>query len=136
MKQYYVYILKCADGHYYTGVTNDLERRLAEHQSGLHPKSYTYSRRPVELVFSLDFNDVYRAISFEKQVKGWNRKKKEAIISGNWEQLNALAACKNETTHLGYDSCFDSCFDSAQHDVAQQDKSPHDNRTPETCFNA
>lgn len=67
---YSVYILKCSDGSYYTGITNDLERRLYEHQSGLNLEFYTHRRRPVELVFHQDFNDVNQAIDFEKQVKG------------------------------------------------------------------
>lgn len=96
---YSVYLLKCSDGSYYTGITNDLERRLYEHQSGLSPESYTHRRRPVELVFYLDFNDVNQAIDFEKQVKGWSRKKKEAIIAGNWESLRPLAECGNATSH-------------------------------------
>lgn len=88
---YTVYILKYADGLYYTGVTNDIERRLYEHQEGLHKKSFTYSRRPVKLVFQEHFHDINQAISFEKQVKGWRRAKKEAIISGEWEKLPALS---------------------------------------------
>ncbi|WBV61603.1 GIY-YIG nuclease family protein [Chryseobacterium camelliae] len=85
MKQYFVYILKCSDNSYYTGITNNLEVRLAQHQSGKYPESYTHKRRPVELVFFCEFNDVLQAIAFEKQVKGWSRKKKEAIINDNWE---------------------------------------------------
>ena len=91
MKQYFVYILLCNDGSYYTGVTNNLERRLYEHESGLDPKSYTFSRRPLKLVFSEYFVDINQAIALEKQVKGWNRKKKEAIIRGNWELLPELS---------------------------------------------
>ena len=104
MRQYFVYILKCADGSYYTGITNDVDRRFEEHQSGYNRKAYTYKRRLVELVFYLDFPDPDQAIDFEKQVKGWTRKKKEAIIRGDWESLKELAACKNETSHLGFDS--------------------------------
>ena len=80
MKHYYVYILKCSDDSYYTGVTNNIDRRFAEHKTGENNKSYTYNRRPVELVFCEEFNDVNQAIAFEKQVKGWTRKKKEAIM--------------------------------------------------------
>lgn len=54
---YYVYILKCADSSYYTGITSDLDRRLAEHKGGHHPDSYTFSRRPVELVYAAYFLD-------------------------------------------------------------------------------
>ena len=98
MKQYHVYILKCSDHSYYTGVTSELEKRFLEHQTGKHPESYTYKRRPVELVFQQEFKDVNEAIAFEKQVKGWSRKKKEAIINNNWESLKELSVCKNSTS--------------------------------------
>lgn len=91
MKRYWVYILKCADDSYYTGVTGDLEARLLKHQSGHYPESYTHNRRPVELVFQTEFSDINQAIAFEKQVKGWSRKKKEAIINDEWEKLPNLS---------------------------------------------
>ena len=91
MEIYNVYILKCADDSYYTGITNDIDRRLWEHQNGIHTKCYTYRRRPVELVFIESFNDVNQAIAFEKQIKGWSRKKKEAIINNEWEKLPELS---------------------------------------------
>ncbi|MGZ3899337.1 MAG: GIY-YIG nuclease family protein [Bacteroidia bacterium] len=91
MKSMYVYILECADSSYYTGVTNDADKRLVQHNEGINKKSYTYSRRPVKLVFSLYFNDPADAISFEKQVKGWSRKKKEALINDRWDLLPELA---------------------------------------------
>jgi putative endonuclease len=102
MNNYYVYILKCSDNSYYTGVTNNLERRVIEHQEGLDKNSYTHNRRPVELVFYTSFTDINQAISFEKQVKGWSRKKKEAIINNNWEKLKPLSECKNSTSHKNY----------------------------------
>ncbi|OJV14677.1 MAG: hypothetical protein BGO21_18415 [Dyadobacter sp. 50-39] len=95
MKSYYVYIAKCADDSYYTGLTNDLQRRLAEHNTGKDSGSYTFTRRPVEIVFANEFNDIRQAIAFEKQVKGWSRKKKEAIISDKWEDLRKLSECQN-----------------------------------------
>ncbi len=97
-KTYYVYILKCSDESYYTGMTNNIDRRIAEHSSGMNPECYTATRRPVELVFAYEFKYVNNAIAFEKQVKGWSRKKKEAIIGGNWEELRKLAECMNKTT--------------------------------------
>lgn len=100
MKSYYVYILQCADDSYYTGVTNNLERRLAEHNSGRNSCSYTATRRPVEMVFWIEFRDIRQAIAFEKQVKGWSRKKKEAIIEGRWEDLTILAECQNASHYL------------------------------------
>jgi len=94
MNQYFVYILLCSDNSYYTGITNDLERRLYEHQNGINPGSYTCKRRPVKLVFHEMFPDVNQAIAFEKQVKGWKRAKKEAIINGNWHLLPEVAKRK------------------------------------------
>ena len=88
---YYVYILKCSDNSYYTGITNDLSRRVNEHNDGINPSCYTYTRRPVKLVFSSEFTDVTLAILFEKQVKGWSRKKKEAMINGEWHLLPDLS---------------------------------------------
>ncbi len=99
MKSYYVYILKCRDNSYYTGVTNNIERRIEEHQSGEDKNAYTYHRRPLKLVFCEDFTEISQAIAFEKQIKGWTRNKKEAIIENNWVKLKELAACKNQSHH-------------------------------------
>lgn len=96
MKHYHVYILRCSDNSYYTGITNDIERRLIEHQSGENTNCYTYKRRPIKLVFNEVFGDVNQAIAFEKKVKGWRRAKKEAIINGNWDLLPELAKPKIE----------------------------------------
>lgn len=95
MKDYFVYILKCSDESYYTGITNNLEKRINEHQSGLI-KGYTSSRLPVKLVFSEKFSDVNQAIRLEKQLKGWNRKKKEALINGNLDLLVKLSNSKKK----------------------------------------
>ena len=92
MKTYCVYILKCRDKSYYTGITNDIERRFKEHQNGIHKKCYTFNKRPLELVFTEVFFDVNQAIGFEKQVKGWTREKKEAIINGRWDLLLGLSS--------------------------------------------
>jgi putative endonuclease len=94
-KYYYVYILRCADGTFYTGITNNIERRFREHQSGYNPDCYTFSRRPVELLYAVDFIDPQQAIDFEKQVKRWSRSKKQALIDGDWERLKLLAKGKN-----------------------------------------
>ncbi|MGB5007260.1 MAG: GIY-YIG nuclease family protein [Ferruginibacter sp.] len=95
MKYYYVYILKCNDDSYYTGVTNDIEKRLREHNSDHAVTSYTFNRRPVQLVYSQQFNDIKQAIELEKQIKGWSRKKKEALINEDWEKLKLFS--KNYT---------------------------------------
>lgn len=103
MKTYFVYILKCSDKSYYTVVTNDFEGRIAAHNDGLDPHAYTFKRRPVELVFLQDFREIQEAIAFEKQVKGWGRKKKEAIIQNNWQLLKSLSECKNHTSHKNFE---------------------------------
>lgn len=97
MNSYYVYILKCNDQSYYTGVTNNLDRRLAEHNSSGNNINYTSTRRPLELVFSQEFFDIKQAIALEKQIKGWSRKKKTAFIEEDWLKLKALS--KNYTQH-------------------------------------
>jgi putative endonuclease len=94
MKQSYVYILKCSDGSYYTGVTSNLESRMFKHNSGFYPESYTSSRRPLELVFYCEFTDINLAIDKEKQIKRWSRAKKEALINGDFEALVNLAKKK------------------------------------------
>jgi len=97
MKFFYVYIVLCADGSYYTGMTNDVDRRLLEHNSGINVKAYTFKRRPVKLVFHEQFIDFYSAEAFEKQIKGWSRRKKEALINGEYQELIRLS--KNYTKH-------------------------------------
>lgn len=96
VKTYWIYILKCSDGSYYTGSTSNLEKRISEHQNGLI-KGYTSKRLPVKLVFSEYFEDVYFAISAERQIKRWKRVKKEALVKGNFKLLHKLAECNNET---------------------------------------
>ncbi|MEW6739942.1 MAG: GIY-YIG nuclease family protein [Nitrospirota bacterium] len=91
MRSYYIYILQCSDGSYYTGVTNNVERRFYEHQEGLIDGCYTHNKRPVKLKYVEEFSDVREAIGREKQIKGWNRKKKEALIRGDFEKLIELA---------------------------------------------
>ena len=94
MKIYHVYILKCSDGTYYTGITSDLEKRIESHQSGRYKDSYTSSRRPLKLVYYCDFTEVNKAIEVEKQIKKWSRAKKQALISGKFELLPNLAKKK------------------------------------------
>ena len=71
-----------------------------EHSRGVNHKSYTYSRRPVTCVFSEMYTDPELAIRIEKQIKGWSRKKKEALIAKDFYALHELAKCKNKTSHL------------------------------------
>lgn len=94
MKTYYVYILKCNDGTYYTGFTSNLTKRIFEHDKGTHKDAYTYKRRPVELVYYCEFTNPDFAIDTEKQIKKWSKAKKEALINNEFEKLPNLAKKK------------------------------------------
>lgn len=94
---YYVYIAECKDWSYYTGITSDIEKRLWEHNTGQDEVCYTYTRRPVELKYYESFNDVNQAIAREKQLKGWSRKKKQALIADNFEKLKELSKSKRNS---------------------------------------
>jgi len=100
-KTYWVYILKCSDESYYTGSTSNLEKRLSEHQNGLI-EGYTFSRRPIELVFSEYFSDMYDAITAERRIKGWKKAKKKALIEGDFNLLHEFAECKKKTSHTNF----------------------------------
>jgi predicted GIY-YIG superfamily endonuclease len=87
---FWVYILRCADKSYYTGHTDNLEQRIAEHKHGLCG-GHTASRLPVELVFSQDCTTREEALAAEQQIKGWSRKKKVAMMRGDWAEVSRLA---------------------------------------------
>src|SRR6266576_4805818 len=90
----YLYILRCVDGSYYTGTARaGLEQRVAEHNAGTYG-GYTAQRRPVTLVFSQWFDRITDAIAAERQVKGWSRAKKEALIRGDFSSLRILSLRK------------------------------------------
>jgi LAO/AO transport system kinase len=93
MKPFHVYILRCSDGSYYTGQTDDLDARMQQHAFG--QVGYTSTRKPVELVWQGEFETRDGAIAFEQQIKGWSRAKKEALIRGDWEQVSTLAKSKS-----------------------------------------
>ena len=111
MKSSFVYILKCSDDSFYTGITSNLELRLIQHQKGLKGTSFTAKKLPVTLVYYQHFMIIEQAIAFEKQVKGWSRKKKSALINRHWDKLKEFSRCLNRTSHKNYRS-----FDSAQED--------------------
>ncbi len=102
VKYLYVYILKCSDGLYYVGVTNDMDERLEEHNQGKNKDAFTYYRRPVELKFCELFSDYNLAIEWETRIKKWSSKKKEALINSDWQSLKEGARCKNITSHINY----------------------------------
>jgi predicted GIY-YIG superfamily endonuclease len=87
---YFVYILRCSDASYYVGHTDDVEKRLEEHERGML-SVYTRKRRPVKLMFAEEFNTRNDAFERERQIKGWSRAKKEALIKGNWQRLQELS---------------------------------------------
>lgn len=99
LTSYYVYIVMCSDKSYYTGVTNNVDGRVWEHNNSEDQKSYTYSRRPVDLMFIEVWEDIDGAIAREKQLKGWSRKKKEALIYGKDNDLPRLSKGRNGYMH-------------------------------------
>ncbi len=90
-QQFYTYILKCSDGLYYTGHTDDLEVRVSQHHSGHFPNCFTFNRRPLELLWVNKFSSRYEALEAERKLKGWSRVKKEALIRGDWDAVERLA---------------------------------------------
>jgi len=87
---FWTYMLKCADGSYYVGHTDDLESRMSAHHAGV-PSCYTTRRRPLLLVWSQDFGTREEALAAERQINGWSRKKKEALVRHDWSEIRRLA---------------------------------------------
>ena len=86
-----IYVLRCADGHYYVGSTKrTVEERVQEHSDG-SIEGYTKPRRRVTLVYSEYFDEIVEAIALERQLKGWSRAKKEALIAGRLDLLPNLS---------------------------------------------
>jgi putative endonuclease len=97
----WMYILRCSDGSYYTGSTNALELRIKQHQAG-EGANHTKKRLPVELVYFEEYGRIDVAFYREKQVQGWTRKKKEALINGFEENLKEAARCLNTSSHSNF----------------------------------
>ncbi len=91
MRTYYVYMLRCVDGTFYVGFTNDIVRRYNEHVYGYDETCYTHSRRPLLLVYAGEFQKPLDAIAFEKRMKGWSHKKKRAFADRDWPLLKRLS---------------------------------------------
>jgi predicted GIY-YIG superfamily endonuclease len=98
---YYVYILKCSNNAYYIGLTNNLLLRFQEHIDGVYPMCYTYDKRPLTMMYYEAIPFHQEAVEREKQLKGWSRKKKEALINRDYHKLQLLAECQN-LTHNKY----------------------------------
>jgi len=94
-----MYILECADGTFYTGSTKNLDFRLQQHQEGLGA-NYTRKRLPIKLVYFEEFLRIDEAFYREKQVQGWSKKKKIALINTDYDKLHFLSECKNDS-HFG-----------------------------------
>ena len=94
---FWVYILRCADNSYYTGHTDNLEKRIGQYQAG-ECGGYTATRRPVVLAWSQECVTREEALSAEMQIKGWSRKKKEAMMRGDWAEVSRLASSKSTLT--------------------------------------
>jgi predicted GIY-YIG superfamily endonuclease len=91
---FWAYMLHCRGGYFYTGHTEDLELRVAQHKSGMLP-GFATDHLPVELVWSQEFPSRYEALSAERQIKGWSRSKKMALIQGDWLKISELAKSKD-----------------------------------------
>jgi len=89
MLQFWVYILKCSDGSYYTGHTDNIEARLVAHNLGIYP-GYTSKRLPVKLVFVENCPSRDEAFVAERKIKGWSRKKKQVLIEQGWEAMQGI----------------------------------------------
>lgn len=96
-----MYILLCANDQYYTGSTNNLVRRIAEHESG-EGANFSKNNLPVKLVYFEEFDRVEDAFKREKQIQGWTRAKKEALIRKDFDTLRKLAECQNESHFKNY----------------------------------
>ena len=90
MSKTWIYILRCSDGSYYTGRTNDIQKRIGEHVAG-QGCQWTRHRLPIELVFQQEMPDENTAFQAERQIKNWSRVKKEALIAGNFDLLRWLS---------------------------------------------
>lgn len=97
---FYAYLLRCNDGSYYAGHTDDIELRIAQHKAGALG-GYTAKRLPVELVWSDSFPSRDDAFAAERRIKGWSRAKKEALMAGDWELISQLAVNRQGPRSVG-----------------------------------
>lgn len=104
---FYAYLLRCNDGSYYAGHTDELETRMAQHATGALG-GYTAKRQPVVLVWSDSFTTRDEAFAIERKLKGWSRAKKEALVAGNWELISQLARSRTGPTRNVTDSAWPS----------------------------
>jgi len=98
---FWAYILRCADDSYYTGHSDNLEQRLGQHETGAIPGCYTLDKRPVTLAWSQEFATREEALAAELQIKGWSRRKKEALMRSDWAEISRLARSKSARASTG-----------------------------------
>ena len=121
----YVYMLKCSDGSYYIGSTRvSLETRFAEHVTGRFG-GYTASRRPLSLVWFQEFSEITDAIAAERQLKGWSRAKKKALVDGDFSRVSLLAKRRSKRS-----SSFETQAAPAPQDEVTSFNSPHPEERP------
>jgi putative endonuclease len=94
-RYYYVYILRCFDGSFYVGITNNIDRRFYEHSAGINETCYTYRRRPLILAYVQEFGEVLDALDAETRLKHWSHRKKLAFLEGRMGDLKRYARGKN-----------------------------------------
>ncbi|GAY21377.1 MULTISPECIES: GIY-YIG nuclease family protein [Sphingobium] len=92
---FWTYLLHCADRSFYTGHTDNLQTRIAQHEAGAIP-GHTQNRRPIKLVWSQEFGTRMEALEAERQIKGWSRAKKLALIREDWKLISTLARSNQE----------------------------------------
>ena len=126
----WMYILKCADQSYYTGSTNNLKLRLQQHEAGLGAR-HTKTRLPVKLVYYEEYERIDDAFYRERQIHGWSRWKKEALINGNAALLPKLAISYKRR---GFDGAQPPCFDGAQPPCFDEAQSPDFDEAQSTDF--
>jgi len=97
MKRYYVYAIRCFDGTFYIGVTNDVDRRFWEHQHESDPSAYTHNRGPLILEHVSEFDWIHEAIAFEKKLKAWSHRKKRAFIEADYNALRRYSRGKDRS---------------------------------------
>jgi len=93
---FFVYMLLCADKSYYIGHTNNIEKRICEHENGTYPCCYTKSRLPVKIVFIQGFETRHEAFVAERQIKKWSRAKKQALVKQDWNEVSFFARRKSK----------------------------------------
>ncbi len=128
----FAYMLRCSDGSYYVGSTSDsLEHRVNEHGAGVF-KGYTSSRLPVALVWSQEFQRITDAIAAERQIKGWSRAKKEALIRGDFASIQRLASRRRRAV-----SSFETTAARSPQDdavvVSSSHEAPHPEERPQVA---